>query len=189
MSRIGKQPIAVPGGVTVNIDGSSGIVEIKGPKGTLSQAIHPNMTVISENGNIIVPRPDDAKQNRSLHGLTRSLLSNMVIGVTEGFKKELDISGVGYTAQKQGKTLVLKIGFSHLVNIEEEAGITFEIPAINTPNRAKLIVSGSDKQRVGQVAAEIRKLRPLAKDPYPAGSGITYAGEKIRRKAGKAGKK
>ena len=191
MSRIGKQPIAIPAGVTVNIDGGSNAVEVKGPKGTLSQEMHPNMTIKADldKKEITVTRPDDLKENRSLHGLTRSLINNMVIGVTDGFKKELDISGVGYTATKQGKNLALKIGFSHLVNIEEEPGITFEIPALNTPNKAKLIISGIDKQRVGQIAAEIRKLRPLAKDPYPAGSGITYAGEKVRRKAGKAGKK
>jgi len=147
------------------------------------------MKITQEDGRLNVTRPDDAKESKSLHGLTRSLLNNMVVGVTDGFKKELDISGVGYTATKQGNNLVLKIGFSHLVNIQEEPGISFEVPVLNTPNKAKLIVSGSDKQRVGQVAAEIRKLRPLAKDPYPAGSGITYAGEKVRRKAGKAGKK
>ena len=189
MSRIGKQPIAVPAGVTVNIDGGSNEVSVKGPKGTLSQVMHPNMMIKLEDGSVIVTRPDDMKENRSLHGLTRALINNMVIGVTEGFKKELDISGVGYTATKQGKTLVLKIGFSHLVNIEEQPGISFEVPATNTPNKAKLIISGADKQQVGQIAGEIRRLRPLAKDPYPAGSGITYAGERVRRKAGKAGKK
>jgi len=191
MSRIGKQPIGIPNGVTVNIDGGSNVVEVKGPKGTLKQTMHPNMTVKADldKKEIIVTRPDDLKENKSLHGLTRSLINNMVVGVTEGFRKELDISGVGYTATKQGKNLVLKIGFSHLVNIEEEPGIVFEIPASNTPNKAKVIVTGADKQRVGQIAAEIRRHRPLAKDPYPAGSGITYAGEKVRRKAGKAGKK
>jgi large subunit ribosomal protein L6 len=189
MSRIGRQPIVIPAGVTVSIDGGSNLVEVKGPKATLSQVMHPNMKIEQADGRLTVIRPDDAKENRSLHGLTRSLLNNMVVGVTEGFRKELDISGVGYTATKQGKSLVLKIGFSHLVNIDEEPGISFEIPTSNAPNKAKVIVTGPDKQRVGQIAAEIRRLRPLAKDPYPAGSGITYAGERVRRKAGKAGKK
>jgi len=189
MSRIGKQPIVIPSGVTVNIDGGSNAVEVKGPKGTLSQVMHPNMAIKIEDGKVLVTRPDDLKENKALHGLTRSLINNMVVGVTNGFKKELDISGFGYTATKQGKTVVLKIGFSHLINIDEEPGITLETPPMSAPNKGKLIISGADKQRVGQIAAEVRKLRPLAKDPYPQGSGITYAGEKVRRKAGKAGKK
>lgn len=189
MSRIGRQPIVIPVGVTVNIDGGSNVVEVKGPKGTLKQTMHPNMTVKTEDGKVLVTRPNDEKENRALHGLTRSLINNMVVGVTEGFKKELDIIGVGYRAQKQGDTMTLSIGFSHPVVIKEAPGITIEAPPSGTPNTAKLIISGADKQQVGQVAAEIRNLRPLKRDPYPSGSGIKYADERIRRKAGKAGKK
>ena len=189
MSRIGKQPIAVPGGVTVRIDSGAGggtLVEVKGPKVTLSQVVHPNMLVTQEDGKILVSRPDDMKENRALHGLTRSLINNMVIGVTEGFRKELDILGVGYTAAKQGKVLNLRIGMSHPVNIEEPEGISIEVPQATQPNTAKVIISGADKQKVGQLAAEIRKLRPP--EPY-LGKGIRYSDERVRRKAGKAGKK
>jgi len=191
MSRIGKQPIAIPKGVTVNIDGGSSagtLVEVKGPKGTLSQVMHPNMLIKAdlEKMEISVTRPNDAKENRSLHGLTRSLINNMVVGVTDGFKKELDVLGVGYTAAKQGKILNLKLGLSHQVNIEEPEGILIEAPQTNQPNTAKLIISGADKQKVGQLAAEIRSLRPP--EPY-LGKGIRYIDEKVRRKAGKAGKK
>jgi large subunit ribosomal protein L6 len=189
MSRIGRQPVEIPKGVTVKIDGGSNVVEVKGPKGTLTQTMHKNMTVKEEGGKILVSRLNDEKENKALHGLTRSLINNMVIGVTEGFKKELDITGVGYSAQKQGKTVVLKVGYSHQVTIEERPGITIEVPTINTPNNARLIISGADKQAVGQVAAEIRQIRLLKRDPYPNGSGIKYADERIRRKAGKAGKK
>ena len=184
MSRIGKQPIVIPAGVTVNIDDTN-MVEVKGPKGTLKQAIHPNMAIENEGGRLVVNRPNDEKQNRSLHGLTRSLINNMVVGVTDGFKKELDIFGVGYAAQKQGKTVTLRIGFSHQVILEEPEGITIEVPPSTQPNTAKLIISGADKQKVGQLAAEIRKMRPP--EPY-LGKGIRYVDERIRRKAGKAGK-
>ena len=188
MSRIGKQPIEIPGGVTVNIGGVGAggtLVEVKGPKGSLQQTLHPNMAIKNEDGKILVTRPDDEKENRSLHGLTRTLINNMVVGVTEGFKKELDILGVGYSAQKQGKSVTLRIGFSHQVIIDEPEGITIEVPTSNVPNTAKLIINGADKQRVGQLAAEIRKMRPP--EPY-LGKGIRYANERIRRKAGKAGK-
>jgi len=178
----------IPAGVTVKIDGGSSgsFVEVKGPKGTLSQVMHPNMQITQDGGTINVARPNDLKENRSLHGLTRSLINNMVVGVTDGFKKELDVLGVGYTATMQGKTLNLRIGFSHQVNIETPEGITIEAPQTNQPNTAKLIISGADKQKVGQLAAEIRKLRPP--EPY-LGKGIRYVDERVRRKAGKAGKK
>ena len=186
MSRIGKQPIDIPSGVTVNIDGGSNVVEVKGPKGTLKQTVHPNMAIVQEDGKVLVSRPNDEKENRSLHGLTRSLINNMVVGVTEGFKKELDVFGIGYSAQKQGKAVTLRLGFSHQIVVEEPEGITIEAPQTNQPNTAKLIISGIDKQQVGQLAAEIRKMRPP--EPY-LGKGIKYVGERVRRKAGKAGKK
>ncbi len=178
MSRIGKKPIAIPAGVEVKLDGNT--VTVKGPKGTLTQAVHPNMEVKIEGAEVTVARPDDQKENRSLHGLTRSLIANMVEGVTEGFKKELEINGVGYRAQMNGKTLVLTIGYSHLVNMDIPEGLTCEVPSPN-----KIIISGADKQAVGQFAAEVRKKRPP--EPYK-GKGIKYADEHIRRKEGKAGK-
>ena len=178
MSRIGRQPIAVPAGVEVTIDGST--VTVKGPKGTLTQTVHENMNVAYEDGAILVTRPDDSNENRSLHGLTRTLIYNMVVGVTEGYKKELEVNGVGYRVAKQGKDLVMNIGFSHQVIMPEIDGITIEVPSPN-----KIVVSGADKQKVGQFAAEIRdKRRP---EPYK-GKGIKYAEEHIRRKEGKAGK-
>ena len=178
MSRIGRQPIAVPAGVEVKIDGST--VTVKGPKGTLTQTVHENMNVAYEDGAILVTRPDDSNENRSLHGLTRTLIYNMVVGVTEGYKKELEVNGVGYRVAKQGKDLVMNIGFSHQVIMPEIDGITIEVPSPN-----KIVVSGADKQKVGQFAAEIRdKRRP---EPYK-GKGIKYAEEHIRRKEGKAGK-
>jgi large subunit ribosomal protein L6 len=191
MSRIGRQPIDIPNGVTVSIkviDGGNNpgtLVEVKGSKAALSQVMHPSIKIEREDGRILVTRPDDEKENRSLHGLTRTLINNMVVGVTEGFKKELDIFGVGYGAQKQGRTLTLRLGFSHHVIIEEPDGINIEVPQSTQPNTAKLIIHGADKQQVGQLAAEIRKLRPP--EPY-LGKGIRYANERIRRKAGKAGK-
>ena len=187
MSRIGRMPVVIPKGVTVTIenlnDGGSSVT-VKGPKGTLNQVMHKDMTVKEEDGKILVTRPTDEKEHRALHGLTRALVNNMVVGVTEGFKKELDIIGVGYRAQKEGKIVTLNIGYSQPVKVEEEAGITIEIPA-----PTKLVISGADKQRVGQVAAEIRQLRLLKRNPYPSGSGLKYVDERIRRKAGKAGKK
>ena len=187
MSRIGKMPVAIPKGVDVKIENLSdgqNSVTVKGPKGELKQVMHKDMAIKIEDGKILVERPSDEKQQKALHGLTRALLNNMVTGVTSGYSKELDIVGVGYRAQKQGKTMTLNIGYSHPIAIEEEPGITIDAPAPN-----KLIISGADKQRVGQVAAEIRDLRLLKKNPYPSGSGLKYANERIRRKAGKAGKK
>ncbi|MGN0520403.1 MAG: 50S ribosomal protein L6 [Candidatus Fimenecus sp.] len=178
MSRIGRQPIAVPAGVDVKIDGST--VTVKGPKGTLTRTVHNNMKVEMADGAIVVTRPDDSNLNKSLHGLTRTLLHNMVVGVTEGFKKELEVNGVGYRVAKQGKDLVMNIGFSHQVTMTEPEGITIEVPAPN-----KIIISGADKQQVGQFAAEVREKRPP--EPYK-GKGIKYAEEHIRRKEGKAGK-
>ena len=178
MSRIGRMPITVPAGVDVKIDGT--IVTVKGPKGTLTQEIHPDMIIEREGAELIVKRPSEQKAHKALHGLTRSLLNNMVIGVTEGFKKELEINGVGYRAQKQGKKLVLNLGYSHPVEMEEIDGITIDVPDQN-----KIIISGPDKQVVGAFAANVREKRPP--EPYK-GKGIKYVEEHIRRKEGKAGK-
>ena len=180
MSRIGRMPITVPAGVEVNVaDGN--VVTVKGPKGTLTQNLATAMTIAQEGNVITVTRPNDLKENRSLHGLTRTLLNNMIVGVTEGFKKELDVNGVGYRVAKEGNKLVMNIGFSHQVTMEEPAGITIEVP---NPN--KIIVTGADKQMVGQFAAEIREKRPP--EPYK-GKGIKYTDEVIRRKEGKTGAK
>lgn len=180
MSRIGRLPIAVPAGVEVNVD-ETNTVTVKGPKGTLTQNVHQNITVNVEGNEIIVTRPNDEKENRALHGLTRSLLANMVKGVTEGFTKTLEVNGVGYRVQMQGANLVMNLGFSHQVIMEPIDGVKIEAPNANT-----IIVSGADKQKVGQLAAQIREKRPP--EPYK-GKGIKYAGEHIRRKEGKAGKK
>ena len=178
MSRIGRMPIAVPAGVEVKIDGN--IVTVKGPKGTLTRTVNENITVALEDGVIKVTRPNDQKENRSLHGLNRTLIANMIVGVSEGFKKELEINGIGYRAAKQGKDLVLNIGYSHNVVVPEIEGISIEVPSPN-----KIIISGPDKQKVGQFAAEVRGHRPP--EPYK-GKGIKYVDEVIRRKEGKAGK-
>ncbi len=178
MSRIGRMPIAVPAGVDVKIDGST--VTVKGPKGTLSRTVSSKMNVELDNGVITVSRPDDSKENRSLHGLTRTLIANMVQGVNEGYSKELEINGVGYRAEKQGKDLVMKIGYSHDVIMSEEDGISIDVPSPN-----KVVISGPDKQKVGQFASEVRGKRPP--EPYK-GKGIKYVDEVIRRKEGKAGK-
>ncbi len=178
MSRIGRKPITIPAGVEVKVDGSA--VTVKGPKGTLSNTFHPDMAIAVEGTEIIVTRPSDVKEHRSLHGLTRTLVANMVEGVTKGYSKELEVNGVGYRVQKQGKNLVMNLGFSHQVIMEEIDGITIDVP---NPNL--IVVSGPDKQKVGQFAAEIREKRPP--EPYK-GKGIKYAGEYIRRKEGKAGK-
>ena len=178
MSRIGRKPINIPAGVDVTINGN--VVTVKGAKATLSQEIHPNITVTKEDNVILVTRPNDDKENRSLHGLSRTLINNMVVGVTEGYKKELDVNGVGYRVAKQGKDLVMNLGFSHQVIMREIDGITIECPSPN-----KIIVSGPDKQKVGQFAAEIREKR--LPEPYK-GKGIKYVDEVIRRKEGKAGK-
>ena len=179
MSRIGRKPITVPAGVDVKIDGT--VVTVKGPKGTLTQNVHPNMALALADGQLTVTRPNDEKENRALHGLTRSLLNNMVVGVTTGFSKELDVNGVGYRVQKQGKDLVMNLGFSHQVTMTEIDGISIEVP---NPN--KIIISGCDKQLVGQFAAEVREKRPP--EPYK-GKGIKYTTEYIRRKEGKTGGK
>ena len=178
MSRIGRKPITVPAGVDVKIDGST--VTVKGPKGTLTQTFRPEMGIKQEGSEILVTRPNDEKEMRSLHGLTRTLVANMVQGVTEEFKKELEINGVGYRAAKQGKQLVMTLGYSHQVFMEDIPGITIEAPGPN-----KIIISGPDKQLVGQFAAEVREKRPP--EPYK-GKGIKYIDEVIIRKEGKAGK-
>jgi len=180
MSRIGKMPIAVPAGVEVTVkDGNE--VTVKGPKGTLTRTFHPDMIIKAEGAVVTVERPDDEKEHRSLHGLTRSLLHNMVVGVTEGFKKELEVNGVGYRVAKQGKQLVMNLGYSHQVFVDEIDGITIDAPAPN-----KIVISGIDKQAVGQFAAEVRGKRPP--EPYK-GKGIKYADEVVRRKEGKTGAK
>ena len=178
MSRIGRKPITVPAGVDVKIDGST--VTVKGPKGTLTQTFRPEMGIKQEGSEILVTRPNDEKEMRSLHGLTRTLVANMVQGVTEEFKKELEINGVGYRAAKQGKQLVMTLGYSHQVFMEDNADITIDVPAPN-----KIIIHGPDKQKVGQFAAEVREKHPP--EPYK-GKGIKYIDEVIIRKEGKAGK-
>jgi large subunit ribosomal protein L6 len=180
MSRIGNAPIAIPAGVTVTV-GEDNLVKVKGPKGELSRHIHPDMKVTVEDNTVKVTRPSDDKPHRSLHGLSRTLINNMVLGVTEGFQKDLEINGVGYRAQKKGKNLNLSLGFSHPVIVEPPAGIEFDCPSANA-----ITVKGIDKELVGQVAAEIRRFREP--EPYK-GKGIKYAGEHIRRKEGKAGAK
>lgn len=177
MSRIGNKPITVPAGVEVKIDGH--IVTVKGPKGTLTHKVNPEISVKMEDGQILVSRPDDEIKSRSLHGLNRTLINNMVVGVTEGFEKKLEIQGVGYNAQMQGRNLKLALGFSHPVIVEPPEGIT-----ITTPSSVVIVVSGSDKDLVGQVASEIRNWR--RPEPYK-GKGIRYSGEHVRRKAGKTG--
>ena len=180
MSRIGKLPITVPAGVTVTVD-ENNFVTVKGPKGTLVQTLHPEM-ILEQEGNIIhVKRPSDDKAHCALHGMTRALLHNMVVGVSEGFKKELEINGVGYRAEKKGNELVMNLGYSHPVKMAEIDGITIDVPAQN-----KVVISGPDKQKVGQFAAEVREKRPP--EPYK-GKGIKYVDEVIRRKVGKTGAK
>ena len=179
MSRIGRQPIVLPAGVTVTV-GEDNIVTVKGPKGTLSEKISPVITVSVEGNTVNVTRSSDEKMERSLHGLSRTLINNMVVGVSAGYSKKLEIIGVGYRAQKQGNKLVMNLGYSHTVEFAEENGITFEVP-----DQTTVIVNGISKQTVGQVAAQIREKRPP--EPY-LGKGIKYSGEFIRRKAGKTGK-
>jgi large subunit ribosomal protein L6 len=180
MSRIGKAPITVPGGVDVVIDGAA--VTVKGPKGTLSRSVPGAITVRQEEAQLVVERPDDERQNRSLHGLTRTLVNNMVVGVTDGFSKELEIIGVGYRAEALSPTkLRLALGFSHPVLMDAPEGITFDVPT-----QTRIIVRGIDKEIVGQVAANIRAVRKP--EPYK-GKGVRYLGEKVLRKAGKTGKK
>jgi large subunit ribosomal protein L6 len=179
MSRIGKLPIPVPAGVDVKIEGT--LVTVKGPKGVLSRDISKDMNITLEADSILVTRPSDAKTHRAIHGLTRTLINNMVVGVTDGYEKSLDLVGIGYRANKQGSKLVLAVGYSHPVEVEPAAGLEIEVPAPN-----KVIVRGIDKEKVGQLAADIRKIRQP--EPYK-GKGIRYTGEVIRMKAGKTGKK
>lgn len=179
MSRIGRKEIAIPAGVTVTL-GENNLVTVKGPKGTLETRIHPNMKVSVDSAIVKVERPDDERENRSLHGLSRTLIANMVEGVTNGYSKKLEIVGVGYKAAKTGKSLTLNLGHSHPIVFEEKDNITFDVPDSTT-----VIVNGIDKQTVGQIAAQIREKRPP--EPY-LGKGVKYAGEHIRRKAGKTGK-
>jgi len=178
MSRIGRLPITVPSGVDVTIDGRN--LTVKGPKGTLSRALHPDMTVSREDGTLVVTRPTEQKTHKQLHGLTRTLVNNMVVGVTDGYRKGLEITGVGYRAALNGKKLTLNLGYSHPIEIDPPEGITFEVE-----NPTRLAVVGIDKELVGQIAAKVRATRKP--EPYK-GKGVRYAGEYIRRKAGKAGK-
>lgn len=178
MSRIGRKPIAIPAGVEVKLNGNE--VTVKGPKGTLTDSFNKDMAISMEGSEVLVQRPSDNKEHRALHGLTRTLIANMVEGVSNGFTKELDVNGVGYRVAKQGKDLVMNLGFSHQVVVPEIPGITIDVP---NPN--KIIISGPDKQQVGQFAAEVREKRPP--EPYK-GKGIKYVNEHVRRKEGKAGK-
>ncbi|SKA99172.1 large subunit ribosomal protein L6 [Caloramator quimbayensis] len=180
MSRIGRLPIALPQGVTVSIDGNN-VVTVKGPKGTLTKEMSKVINIKVEDGKVVVTRPNDEKENRALHGLTRALIKNMVVGVTEGYQKTLELVGVGYKAAKQGKKLVLNVGYSHPVEIEPVEGIEFDVPA-----PTQVIVKGINKEVVGQVAAVVRSVREP--EPYK-GKGIKYSNEVIRRKEGKTGKK
>jgi len=179
MSRIGRRPVAIPSGVGVDVNGDNH-VSVKGPKGQLQLDAAPALTIEIENGVLLVSRPDDNRRNRSLHGLTRTLIGNMVTGVTDGFRKNLEIHGVGYRAQLDGKTLVLSVGYSHTVRMTPPDGVTYTLDGLT-----RIAVEGIDKQLVGEEAARIRKVRPP--EPYK-GKGIRYEGERVRRKAGKAGK-
>ena len=180
MSRIGRMPIAIPAGVTVDV-AAGNVVTIKGPKGTLTKELHPDMIIKTEGAELTVSRPSEIKMHKALHGLTRTLLNNMVVGVTEGFEKKLEVNGVGYRAQKQGKKLVMNLGYSHSVEMDPVDGITIEVPSAN-----EIIIKGIDNQVVGQFAAKVREKRPP--EPYK-GKGIKYATEHIRRKEGKTGGK
>ena len=179
MSRIGRKVIEIPAGVTVTVNDEN-VVTVKGPKGTLETKIHANISVAVEGTTVSVSRANDERENRSLHGLSRTLIFNMVEGVTKGYSKTLEMVGVGYKAQKSGKTLTLNLGHSHPILFEEKNGITFDVP-----NSTTIVVNGIDKQTVGQIAAQIREKRPP--EPY-LGKGVKYVGEHIRRKAGKTGK-
>ncbi len=178
MSRIGRLPIAIPATVDVTIDGRN--VTVSGPKGTLSRSLHPDITVSRENGSLVVTRPTEQKTHKQLHGLTRTLVSNMVVGVTDGYRKGLEITGVGYRAALSGRKLTLNLGYSHPIEIDPPEGISFELE-----NPTRLAVVGIDKELVGQIAARVRSTRKP--EPYK-GKGVRYAGDQIRRKAGKAGK-
>ena len=180
MSRIGRLPVAIPAGVEVTV-AEGNVVTVKGPKGTLERALPTEMEIKVEDGHVVVSRPNDLKKMKSLHGLTRSLIHNMVVGVSEGYTKTLEVNGVGYRVQMQGNKLVMNLGFSHQVTMEAPEGIKVECPSANA-----IVISGADKQMVGQFAAQVREKRPP--EPYK-GKGIKYAEEHIRRKEGKAGKK
>ena len=180
MSRIGKLPVIVPGGVTVKLDAGN-FLTVKGPKGELSRKLSEDMNIAQEEGQLVITRPSDLKRHKALHGLTRTLINNMVVGVTEGYKKVLEINGTGYRAAKAGKKLTLSLGFSHPVEMEDPDGVASEVDGTN-----KIIITGIDKEKVGQYAANIRAKRPP--EPYK-GKGVKYEDERIRRKAGKAGKK
>lgn len=190
MSRIGKQPISIPSGVTVNVDAKN-IVTVKGPKGELTQAVRPRIKVEVKEGQVLVTRSNDEKESRSMHGLYRSIIDNMVTGVSTGYDKHLVIVGTGYRAQVQGTKLVMQLGFSHPIEMEAPKGISFDVPkatkvvveGVGNAPLTEVIVSGHDKQQVGEVAAKIRRIRPA--EPY-LGKGIRYVGEKVRRKEGKA---
>lgn len=179
MSRIGKAPVKLPAGVDVQVE--SGLVRVKGPKGELSREVSSDMIITIEDGALRVARPSDERHHKALHGLTRSLINNMVVGVTTGYSKALEMVGTGYRAAKSGNKLTLQVGYSHPVEFEPPTGISFEVPAVN-----QIVVKGIDKEIVGQVAADIRAVRPP--EPY-LGKGIKYAGEVVRRKEGKTGKK
>ena len=180
MSRIGRAPIAIPAGVEIKVEDNN-VVTVKGPKGTLTQTLRPEM-IIEQEGNVIhVKRPSDDKMHVAMHGMTRALLHNMVVGVSEGFKKELEVNGIGYRAAKEGKNLVMNLGYSHPVKVAEIEGITIDVPSQN-----QIVISGPDKQKVGQFAANVREKRPP--EPYK-GKGIKYVDEVIRRKVGKTGAK
>ncbi len=179
MSRVGLKPVTIPKGVDVAVDGRR--VRVKGPRGELVRDFHPEMRIRSEDGHILVERPNDAPSVRALHGLTRALIANMVEGVTSGYRKALELVGVGYRAEKRGKNLVITVGYSHPVQFPEPEGVT-----LSTPAPTQIVVEGIDKQKVGQTAAEIRSVRPP--EPYK-GKGIRYQGEQVRRKAGKTGTK
>jgi large subunit ribosomal protein L6 len=179
MSRIGKMPVVIPNGVTVSIE--SGVVRVKGPRGELSHQFRPELGVSVEDGKVVVARHSEAKRERAFHGLTRALIANMVTGVSTGYKRALDIVGVGYKAEKRGDKLILTVGYSHPVEYPEPAGVT-----ITAPSPTTIAIEGADKQKVGQVAAELRAVRPP--EPYK-GKGIRYQGEHVRRKAGKTGAK
>ena len=179
MSRVGRMPIDIPAGVTATLDGQ--VITVKGPKGELTRTLHPDMKVTAQDNVITVERPNDEKNNRALHGLTRALIANMVKGVTEGFKKELEIVGVGYRAQMKGKKLALTLGFSHPLELDAPEGITIECPSAT-----RIVISGINNEHVGEFAAKIRGYR--LPEPYK-GKGIRYVGEHVRRKAGKAGTK
>lgn len=185
MSRIGKKPIPVPRGVEVTI-AEGNLVTVKGPKGTLTQQLSPEMIITNENSVITVARPSDNKQHRALHGLTRSLIANMVIGVTDGYQRVLEITGIGYRAAREGKNLIVQVGFSHPIRVTPPDGVTFEVMERRSANEPQqVIIRGIDKQKVGEEAAKLRALRPP--EPYK-GYGIKYREERVRRKAGKAGK-